>query len=73
MEGFVVAYDIDRTIVQSIIELDDAAKAAEARLVAARGGPATCVLCPNDPDLLPPGLTKEEQFLHDRLVRLDDD
>jgi hypothetical protein len=67
-----MAYDIDRATVQSIIDLDDAAKAAEARSAAARGGPAACVLSADDPDILPTPLTPEERLLHDRLGELSD-
>ncbi len=62
--------DIDRATVLTIVELDDAVRAAEARRVAARGGPAPCVLSLDD-DLLPTKLTPEEQLLHDRLGELD--
>jgi hypothetical protein len=63
-------YDINRDAVLTIIELDDQAKAAEARRVAARGGPASCELCPEEADMLPTPLTPEDQLLHDRLAEL---
>ncbi len=65
--------NIDRETLMSIVELYDTARAAGERLVAARGGPAACVLSLDDADMVPTALTPEEQSLHDRLGGLDDD
>jgi hypothetical protein len=72
MEGFIVAYAIDRATVLSIIELADAITAAEARRAASYVGPQPCVLTLYDEDTLPAPLTPEERLLHDRLAELDD-
>ena len=65
--------NIDREALMSIVELYDTARAAGERLVAARGGPAACVLSLDDADMVPTALTPEEQSLHDRLAGLNDD
>jgi hypothetical protein len=67
-----MAPDIDRQTVLAIIQLHDAARAAEARRVAARGGSANCEQWPDEADMLPAPLTPEDQLLHDRLAELGD-
>lgn len=63
-----MSIDIDRTILQTIIDLDDAARAADSRRACASDGPATGQ--PSDDLLRPP--TPEEQLLRQRLGELDD-
>jgi Protein of unknown function (DUF3775) len=65
-------YDIDRDAVLTIIELDDQAKAAEARHLVARGGPEPYVLSLDNGTMLPTGLSAEEKLVYDALEELSD-
>jgi hypothetical protein len=64
---------VDRSIVNPIIELEAAVRAAEARRVAANGGPGPITYCPADDHSIASQLTPEEQRLHDHLAALDRD